>query len=146
MASKYKGYLLKFGNVILPLSYIAKDTGNVQTPNQREEVEAYRDDWTRELYRVTSDGRITSMSVVIRPLRDNQKLALDNVMKNSLVNEAKREYDITFWNIESSRYERGVFYIPDIQFQILNATEKYIKYGKFTMQFIGVRNSVPVEG
>lgn len=146
MASKYKGYLIKFGSVKLPLSYMLKDSGNTQTPNQREEIEAWRDDWSRELYRVTSNGRISKFAIVIRPLTDTQLLALKNVMASSLVDNAKREYEITYWNTESLQYEKGVFYIPDITYIIKYATESYIKYDKFTMTFIGVKNSVAVTG
>lgn len=146
MASKYKGYLYKFGNVVLPSSFIAQDSGNEQTPNQREEIEAYRDDHSRELHRITADGTITKFSIVIRELTDTELLALQTVMKNSLVDAKQRKYRVTYWNDENLRYEQGDFYIPDVTYIKKRATTKYIKYERFTMNFIGYSTSTEVSG
>lgn len=142
--SNYKGYLLKFGSVVLPNSYIVQDDGNTSIPNQREEIKAERDDYTRELLRVTADGMITKQTFVIRELTDTQMLAFKNVMKNSLVDEKQRRYHITYWNDESLQYEEGDFYIPDITYTRKLATDTYIKYGKFEITIIGYATSKAV--
>lgn len=141
MASKYKGYLLKFGDVVLPNSYIAQNDNNTSIPNQREEIKAERDDYTRELMRVTADGMITKQTFVIRELTDTQMLAFKNVMKNSLVSEKQRKYHITYWNDENMQYEEGDFYIPDPTYTRKLATDTYIKYGTFEISIIGYATS-----
>ena len=50
--SDFYGYLVKFGNVVLPHSYIQYDTYKV-VPFQRTELAAYRDN-NNELHRTTS--------------------------------------------------------------------------------------------
>ena len=60
----WQGYLFKKTvtvgtstvDVIFPHKYIALDTWD-STPNQREEIKAYRDDNTRDLTRITAQGK-----------------------------------------------------------------------------------------
>ena len=140
-ATDWAGYLLKFGNVEVPLSYLKLDSGNEQTPNQREEVSANRDDYTRELHRVTADGQITKMSYVFRPLNITQMRALRTVMANGLVDAKQRKYNVTYWNDESLRYETGAFYIPDITYHKGIVDSSGIIYKEFTMTLIGYATS-----
>ena len=140
-ATDWAGYLLKFGNVEVPLSYLKLDSGNEQTPNQREEVSANRDDYTRELHRVTADGQITKMSYVFRPLNITQMRALRTVMANGLVNAKQRKYNVTYWNDENLRYETGAFYIPDITYHKGIVDSSGIIYKEFTMTLIGYATS-----
>ena len=145
-ATDWKGYLLKFGNVEVPLSYLKLDDGNEQTPNQREEISAKRDDYTRKLSRVTADGKITKMSFVFRPLNITQMRALRTVMANGLVNAKERKYNVTYWNDENLRYERGYFYIPDITYKKGIVDASGIMYKPFTMTLIGYETSEEVNG
>lgn len=145
-STDWKGYVLKFGSVAVPNSYLKLDDGNEQTPNQREEVKAVRDDYTRALSRVTADGQITKMSFVFRPLNITQMRALRTVMANGLVNAKERKYQVTYWNDENLRYEKGNFYIPDITYKkgIIDSTG--IMYKSFTMTLIGYETSQEVNG
>lgn len=140
-ATDWKGYLLKFGTVEVPLSYIKMDEGNEQTPNQREEIKAERDDYTRKLTRVTADGMITKQSYVFRSMNIKERRALNAVMKQGLVNEKQRKYHVTYWNDENLRYEEGDVYIPDITFKRKEANEKTLIYHEFTMNLIGYETS-----
>ena len=68
MSAPFLGYLLKIANssIIFPNHYIQYETWK-STPNQREEIKAYRDDNTRDLFRVTAEGRKTIISFSTRP-------------------------------------------------------------------------------
>lgn len=140
-ATDWKGYLLKFGTVEVPLSYIKMDEGNEQTPNQREEIKAERDDYTRKLTRVTADGMITKQSFVFRSMNIKERRALNTVMKKGLVDEKQRKYHVTYWNDENLRYEEGDVYIPDITYKRKEANEKNLIYHEFTMTLIGYATS-----
>lgn len=144
-ATDWQGFLLKFGDVEVPLSYIKMDDGNEQIPNQREEIKAERDDYTRELTRVTADGMITRQSFVFRPMNIKQLRALKNVMKSGLVNAKQRRYNVTYWNDENLRYEKGDFYIPDITYSRRTADENDLIYNEFTMTLIGYKQSEAVD-
>lgn len=56
MATNFKGYLLKFGNIVFPNEYLAMDKCT-STPNTRVEIEAYRDDYA--YYPVVSDNTVS---------------------------------------------------------------------------------------
>lgn len=142
----FKGYLVKFGSVQLPNSYLMMDSGQVSTPNQREELKATRDDTTRKLHRVTASGQISSFSLVFKPLTNTQLAALHAVMNNSLVNANQRKYNVTYWNDEHLQYENGDFYIPDITYERMIVGDDYILYNSFTMEFIGYETSQVVAG
>lgn len=145
-ATTWKGYLLKFGNTEVPNSYIKMDSGNEQTPNAREEVKATRDDYTRKLSRTTATGHITKMSFVFRSLNIAQRRALKNVMQQGLVDANQRKYNVTYWNDENLRYERGDFYIPDITFSRKMVSSSTLIYNEFTMTLIGYETSEAVDG
>lgn len=138
MASNFRGYLLKFGNVELPNSYLAMSDNNTSTPNQREEIKAYRDDYSRNLHRVTADGRKTKQVFHFRSLNDEELASLKAVMANSLVNTAERKYRITYWNDEDLAYRTGDFYVPDITYVRQRVDEKTnrLYYGEFELTII----------
>jgi len=136
----WQGYLLKFGDVEVPLSYIQQD-GFEQIPNQREEIKASRDDYTRELKRVTASGQITKTKIKFRRLNGTQMEALVTVMNNGLVLKSQRKYKVTYWNIENARYETGEYYIPDITYTVHMADEDRIIYEAFEMTLIGYATS-----
>lgn len=135
---------MKFGTVEVPLSYIKMDSGNEQTPNQREEIKAERDDYTRALMRVTADGMITNQSFVFRRMNIKERRALKNVMKSGLVDEKQRKYRVTYWNDENLQYEEGDVYIPDITFSRAIVSDEGIVYNEFTMTLIGYETSKAV--
>jgi len=62
----FNGWLIKFGGVILPNSFILVD-GWESVPNQRVELDAYRDANVL-LHRETSENFKTSLSLNIRPM------------------------------------------------------------------------------
>lgn len=136
--------MLKFGTVEVPLSYIKMDSGNEQTPNQREEIKAERDDYTRALTRVTADGMITKQSYVFRRMSIKERRALKNVMKSGLVDEKQRRYNVTYWNDENLQYEQGDVYIPDITYKRAIVDDDGIIYEEFTMTLIGYATSEAV--
>ena len=52
--NNFDGYLVKFGNVVLPHSYIQYDTYKV-VPFQRTELSAYRDN-NNDLHRIKNNN------------------------------------------------------------------------------------------
>jgi hypothetical protein len=114
----FEGYLLKSGNDIFPHKYIEFSSWD-STPNQREEIKAYRDDNTRNLTRVTAAGRKTAIAF---KTRDNLTLAekqeIQNFFTSHETNAAERKIPLTFWNDESNSYMTGDFYRPNIKFPI----------------------------
>lgn len=142
MADIFRGYLLKavLTNVVFPLNYIQWDTYE-STPNQREEIKAYRDDNTRNLTRVTAQGK---KSVIKFKTRD--RLHLDDKMfiqkwfgdAEEPTQEAheQRKVEIEFWDDEENIYKTGYFYRPNMKFQIVHLTDTDIIYKELQFELI----------
>jgi len=116
MATNFKGYLLKFGNTIFPNEYLAIDKCK-SIPDTRAEIEAYRDDYTQNLTRVTAPGKKTKEEYYTKEdLTLEEKIVIQNIMKAGLIDELQRKYHVTFWNDETNSYQETDIYIPDITY------------------------------
>ena len=135
--SGFQGYLLKFGSVELPNKYLKYDSYSA-TPDQRTEIEAYRDDYTQELHRITAEGVKTKIEAQTVPMYLEDKIEFMNVLKSGLEDALQRKYNVTYWNDEENSYKTGSFYIPDTQFSIHRIDKKRnsILYNSFKLTLI----------
>ena len=132
----FEGYLLKSGNDIFPHKYIEYSSWN-STPNQREEIKAYRDDNTRDLTRVTAAGRKTAIAFKTRDnLHLDEKIEIQEFFTSHETNADERKIPLTFWNDESNSYETGDFYRPNIKFTINKISGKDIVYGAVQIDLV----------
>ena len=122
MATNFKGYLIKSAEVddlIFPEKYISLESYE-STPDQREEVEAYRDDYTRDLTRVTADGMKSKVEFsLLDGLTLEQKMEVQDFFNKSMVDEKERKVHIEYWDDEKNEYKPAYFYYPDIKYQII---------------------------
>lgn len=134
----WQGYLIKavVTDAILPTKFIEASSYKA-TPNQREEIKAYRDENTRDLTRITAAGK---KSKIIFNTRDNlhlkDKIELQDYFYNAESDHDERKVQIQFWNDEENVYKTGYFYRPDIQFTIKKITEDDIIYDKLEVHLI----------
>lgn len=129
MAS-FEGYLLKATatNEEFPLNYIAWESYD-STPNQREEIKAYRDENTRDLVRVTAKGKKTKIKFTTKQgLHLNDKKTIQKWFTDAESNHAQRKINLKYWNDEDNKYETGDFYRPDINFKIRKVEENDLIY------------------
>ena len=134
--SSFDGWLLKFGSKIVQNKYLAYDDYTA-TPNQRTEVEAYRD-LNNLLHRDTSPNFKTKIDFNTRPLYLEEKIDLQSTFASGLVNRAQRKYNVTYWDDDQNTYKTGVFYMPDVDYKIINVDEetKNILYNKMRFALI----------
>jgi hypothetical protein len=141
MPSVFQGYLIKavLTNTILPLKFIQYDSYKA-TPNQREEIKAYRDDNTRDLTRVTASGMKSVIEFKLRPMWLEEKIEfqhwLNSGIENIEENRIQRKIELQYWDDEENVYKTGYFYVPNIDYNILKITDKSIKYKETTIKFI----------
>lgn len=109
--------LIKFGNTWLPNEYITSD-GYVTTPNQRTELEAYRDAEI-ELHRVTSPNYKTSIMLTLCPMSLADKQRVQSIINSAMIIPTERKVRVTYWNEETNSYENGLFYISDVVYSTL---------------------------
>ena len=135
--SDWAGYLMATingsGTVIktFPDKYIKLDSFEV-TPNQREEIKAYRDDDSRNLHRVTASGRKNKIAFITRPdLHLSEVYEIDSFFiegETSAGSTAERKVRLKYWNQEDYQYKTGYFYRP-------NHPYKYKKISNSDIQF-----------
>lgn len=130
MANNYRGYLIKFGGVPFPNKYFLEYSS---TPDQRLDTTADRDQ-TGYLHRSTlSDGK-TSLEFTTHILHLDEKIYVQNMINRALTNPTERKVYIEYWNDETNSYDTGYFYIPDVRYQIMDATDTDILYNPITFE------------
>ena len=143
MAS-FKGYLFKktvgtgasAHDVPFPNRYIALDTWD-STPNQREEIKAYRDDNTRNLTRITAQGKKSKFTFKTRKyLHLAEKKEIQEFFTDSETDRNQRKIQLTYWNDEANEYRTGYFYRPNMTFKIYKITDDDIIYNEMSFELI----------
>lgn len=139
MAGKFQGWLIKFGEVQLPNSFLLAD-GWESVPNQRIEINAWRDANVL-LHRETSANFKTKLKLNIRETTLEERIAFDNVigLATLSINEKRqRKVMVTYWNDETLEYSTGEFYISDTTYVIGHVDEenKDIEYNPFSMTLV----------
>lgn len=130
----FQGYLIKFGNSTFPLSLM--DLGGWSAvPDQRLDAEAERD-LDMELHRETSPNYKTKITIKTLPMYLSEKIAMQAVINDGMVDEVERRVTCTYWNDSTNEYVTGEFYIPDITYQIDNISGNNILYNAITITLI----------
>lgn len=135
----FSGWLIKFGDVILPNSFILAD-GWESTPNQRVEIDAYRDANVL-LHRETSENFKTSLRLNIRAMNLEEMTAFKAVIGLATLdinNKKQRRLMVTYWNDEELDYKTATMYMPDVTYTIHTVDEENrdIEYNAFTIELI----------
>ena len=108
----FKGWLIKFGNTVLPNKYLEKYKS---TPNQRLELDASRDA-TALLHRQTSPNYKTSLTVPIRKLYLGEKIVVKAIIDAGIVSGGERERKVSVTISHVNERKLDMVYEPfDIQ-------------------------------
>lgn len=139
MSNNFQGYLFKAlkTNTIFPNRYIKFDSYET-TPNQREEIKAYRDENTRKLYRFPASGKKTVFNFTIRPLHLEDKIAVQKWFTDNeeSADHEQRKIHLLYWNDEDNIYKEGWFYRPNLKFKIIRVEDDDILYNEQTVDLI----------
>ena len=136
---EFGGWLIKFGDVVLPNSFLLAD-GWESTPNQRVEIDAYRDA-NILLHRETSSNYKTKLTLNIREMNLEERRAWNNVIglaELPRTSKDQRRVSCTYWNDETLEYSAGIFYMPDTTYSIhtLSEQERDIDYNDFKVTLV----------
>lgn len=132
MANNYEGFLLKFGGSILPNKYFLEYSS---TPDQRLESSAERDN-LGALHRATLPNGKTSITFSTHTMSLDEKIQFQSIINSAMVFESQRKVSVTYWNDETNTYKTGYFYIPDIEYQAMDADADTIRYNPITVELI----------
>lgn len=136
--ANFEGWLIKIGDNMFPHHFILED-GWHASPSQRMEWDTYRNA-NGKLIRDTVEHTASKITLNIKPLRLEQKEYLDSIISLATLPESdrlERKVVVTYWNDEILSYVTGVFYMPDIEYNIKRISEDgEIIYKAFDMKFI----------
>ncbi len=136
--AEFEGYLIKSGNTnaVFPHKYIKLETYKA-TPNQREEIEAYRDDYTRDLTRVTAVGKKSKVEFsTLEGLNLAQKKEIQAFFNACMTDTSQRKVYLKCWNDETNEYFTSYFYIPDVEYPIREIKGHDITYNSLIYKLV----------
>lgn len=136
--SNFNGWLIKFGSKEMPNGFLNLE-GWEATPNQRVEIDAYRDA-NNLLHRETSENFKTKIVLSVREMELEEKIQFQSIINSGMIDTVQRKVDVTYWNDEINQYvtSQTGFYIPDIKWKIkrIDEDEKLIFYKDFSITLI----------
>lgn len=138
--NSWEGYLVKIvkTDTIIPSMYFQFGTYE-SAPNQREEIKATRDDNTRDLIRVTAQGKKSEFGFkTIKDLHLADKITLQNMIYEGEeeADHDQRKIKIKFWNDELNEYRESYFYRPNMKFTVKSISDNDIIYDELQLNFV----------
>lgn len=130
MANNYQGYLLKVNGNMIPRGYF---TDYSSTPYQRQESDAQVDQ-LGYLHRATMPHARTTVKFTTRILTLDEKIDLQNRMGYS--SSLQRRVNVVYWNDEINAYSSGDFYLPDVEFSVMDFDDNTIQYNPISFELI----------
>ena len=119
-----------------PDKYIKLDSYEV-TPDQREEVKAYRDDYTRDLHRVTATGKKNKIAFITRAdLHLAEVNEIDTFFTASETSALERKVRLKYWNQEEYVYKTGYFYRPNKPYKMKKISDTDIQFDEIGYELI----------
>jgi len=137
----FEGYLIKAINdktkaeTIMNNKWIVLESYKT-TPNVREEIKAKRDDYSRNLTRVTATGTKTSITFSVPACGLATKKAVQKFFTDNEVDKLQRKIHLRYWNDEANDYRTGYFYRTDIEFTIKRINGNDILYAPFEITLV----------
>lgn len=124
-------YSFKFGNYIIPNSYIAED-GYDCTPNQRQDVNPWTDA-NGVTHREVVPHTKSDVTLTFRQLTWNQFTALIKGITDNYAS-SERDATCTYLDMESMTLKTGHFYLdPSMKFKVKRLNQKVNSFSlKFT--------------
>lgn len=135
--AQWNGYLIKsvLTNQVFPDGFMIFDSYEC-TPNQREEIKAYREENSRLLHRITAEGEKSTFKFTVRSLYLSELEALRNWLYNAEVDHKERKIELEWWDMDTLQYRTSVFYTPNPQFKIKRYDDNNILFNERTIEFI----------
>lgn len=131
----FTGELIRVGSYLIPNSIIALDTYDC-TPDQRQDVDSYRD-LNQDLHRNVADhyksvvkfqSRNGLAESVIRPVIEG--------IQSNYTNVKERKVHLQYFNTDTGSYSSGDFYLVQPQYKVIRIDGTQLYYGGINFEFI----------
>ncbi len=125
--AEYKGQRLEVNGRVLPNKYI--QTYKI-TPDQQQDKDSYQD-MTGKLHREVLPHTRTKIDLTTRYLWQDE---LNDFLSYFIAD--RKSVSVTYWNNEKREYSSGMFYVPDIEYQIYRIQGEDAEYFPIRVAFI----------
>ena len=126
---------MKFNDTVFPNSYMLEYSS---TPDQRMDVSAERD-ISGNLHRSTLPAGKTSIKFTTHIMGLSEKIAMQNIIMNAINSNGifeERKCLVEYWNDETNDYDTGWFYVPDIEYKVLDADFEDVRYAPISIELV----------
>lgn len=130
--SNYQGYLLKFGNTILPNQYF---TDYSSVPSRISDEDAGTDQ-TGRLWRSPLPHKRSTAKFTVKKMVLDKKIAFQSIVQGAITNAAERKMTVTYWNDDVNDYRTTECYVPDIEYSVRDADATTIYYNPISVELI----------
>ena len=130
MANNYDGYLLYINGHEIPSRYLTEYS---TTPLQRQEADAQVDQ-NGYLKRSTMPHTRTTIKFTTHILALDEKIDLQS--RIGYPPDLQRTVNVEYWNDEINDYSSGTFYLPDVEFSVMDADSDTIYYNPISFELI----------
>lgn len=136
--SEWKGYLIKaIATDTILNGELLKVSSYKVTPDQREELEAYRDDNSRDLTRITAEGTKTKITFeTLDELSFSEFEELKDFFYNAESDHLQRKIELEFFDTELLEYKQGFFYRTDPEHTIKQYDERTCLFTGYTITLV----------
>ena len=93
---------------------------------------------TGVLVRNTLSHTASKIEINTVPLTNSEVSAIHTLLTNAFTDSQERKLDLRYYDPESDSYLTGTFYMPDIDYDIINVdlTKNVIQYNTIRLAFI----------
>jgi hypothetical protein len=130
--NNYEGYLIKFGNTVMPNRYFL---GYSSTPDRITDDDAGTDQ-TGMLWRSPLPHKRTTAKFTTHVMELDDKIAFQSIILNAITNTAEDSAEITYWNDKTNNYSTATVYVPNIEFSVMDANAETILYNPITIELV----------
>lgn len=122
----YKGYIIKINGTAVPGAYISSYKS---VPNRQQDKDSYTDNDGLTHRNILPHTKST-VEITTGILNLDEKKFIKNLFP-------AREYiELEYWNDDKGEYATGTFYMPDVEYEILDFNTETIHYRPITFKFI----------
>lgn len=124
--AEFQGHLLEINGRVLPMKYIQTYKA---TPDQQQDKDSYQD-ITGLLHREVLPHTRSKIDMTTPYLWIEDKEALQSYFPD------RKEVTVKYWNDERNSYVTGLFYVPDIEYQVYRTVNNRAEYFPIRVAFI----------
>lgn len=122
----FQGYLLEINGRVLPMKYIQTYKA---TPDQQQDKDSYQD-VTGLLHREVLPHTRSKIDMTTPYLWNEDKKVFQSYFPD------RKKVTVKYWNDERNEYVNGLFYVPDIEYQVYRTVGSRVEYFPVRVAFI----------